>query len=499
MNKYKVIGILKTFSKDEVKRFRDFLNSPYFNKSYKLAKFYDSLIKFHPEFKSKFLYEEKLLKKVSPHLQYNKSTLLNLFSDLYDAASEFLMYVGIHKNHVESKDFLIDEMIERNLFKSAEGNINKLNTILNDVNNFNSDCFISKYKLSTGLINCHIINKNKSKGSSIAYHTDMLTERGMYITNLFAKELLRTYDNLLTLGKTYKINEGSNFIFKLFEVVDFEKLLRLLISESTNKSYSKIFEIYLKLYLAFTNFGNENHYFNYKKLLLSNLNCLGIDEIRFHFGRLIRYCMLKSSNKKSAVFFEKELFDVYNFILENEYYKSSFSSFIPVELYRTILLLSLKMRKYKWAYEFIRKFKTKLPPDRRVNMYHYSCAEYYFSRGRYTDAMKSFKKVKFDHFMLKVDLKNLMLMTYYELSLFENAFMCIDAYKHFLSNDKTLSSIEKRKSNNFINAINILIKNRTSGNPGINKIGNVLQNELPFKDWIDEKISELEIKYNKSA
>jgi len=113
MINYKAIDILRTFTKEDLKRFKDFLRSPFFNKSGKLAKFYDSLIVFYPEFNSKFLKEEKLLKRVNPDLPFNKSTMLNLFSDLAKAAEKYFIQLGIQKNETESLDFLRDELFKR--------------------------------------------------------------------------------------------------------------------------------------------------------------------------------------------------------------------------------------------------------------------------------------------------------------------------------------------------------------------------------------------------
>ncbi|MEO8210131.1 MAG: hypothetical protein ABI840_06190 [bacterium] len=496
----RIVNILKTFSKLDIKRFRNFLNSPFFNRSEKLVKFYEALIVFYPLFDSKFLNEKRLIKKISPDLVFNKSTVLNLFSDLGEAAEKYFMHINFQKKEIESKDFLRDELIKRKLNRSLEINLSNAEDVLKEVKNFNSDYFINKFKLSTDLINYNIINNNKSKGTSIVWHVEKQSERGKYIAYFFVKEMLRTYDNLLTMNKTFSIDKEKNFVFKLFNIVEFEKLLKLLVSDTNNKGHSKIFELYLAMFLAFSKFENEKHYYNYKKLFLNNLNYFGIDEIRFHSGRLLRYCMLKSSDKKESDKFDKERFDVYDFILANEYYRASLTEYIPVELYRTILLLSLKLKKYKWSFEFIKKYRKKIHPDRRDNMYHFSCAEYYFSRGRYTEAMKSFHMVKLDHFMLKVDLKDHMLMTYYELGLYENALLLIDTYRHFLSNDNTLSAFEKKRCKNFIKVINLLIKHRTSENPGIKfLIENELKNELSFKDWVEEKLLEMDSKYDKSA
>jgi hypothetical protein len=498
--KYKVIDILKTFSQNDLKRFGNFLKSPFFNQSEKLIRLYDSLAVFYPKFSSDLLTEENLSREVNPDLPFNKSTMKNLLADLSLAAENYLVQIGLQSNEVEGKNFLRGEFFKRNLSKYVPENVKKADQLLGEFNNANSIYFIHKFKIVTDALNYNIISKPRTNYSVIESNIELLSERARHTSFFFVKEMIRNFDNLLTFSKTFRIDKESNFVFGIFKKIDFEEVLKYLILNAENKTFSKIFEIYLALFLAFSKPENEIHYFKYKRLLLNNLRYLSSDEIRFHTGRLIRYCMIKSSEEKLSEKYDRELFNVYSFILENEYYKSSLMNYLPVELFRTILLLGLKLKKYKWTFEFIKKYKLKLQPERRENMYHYSCAEYYFYRGRYEEAMKSFHKVQLNHFMLKLDLKSLMLMTYYELCLFENALSLIDSYKHFLSNDKTLSSDVKNGYKNFISIIHKIIIFQTSGNYiSKYKIEKDLNSDFPFKEWVREKIAAFDKEFRKAV
>jgi hypothetical protein len=62
--KSKIIDILRTFSSKDVKRFRDFLESPFFNESENLVKLYNSLLEFYPDFEDENLTEEFLNRNV---------------------------------------------------------------------------------------------------------------------------------------------------------------------------------------------------------------------------------------------------------------------------------------------------------------------------------------------------------------------------------------------------------------------------------------------------
>ncbi|MBK9404628.1 MAG: hypothetical protein IPN57_08860 [Ignavibacteria bacterium] len=59
MNKSNLIPVLKSFSKDEIKEFEKFLNSPFFGCAKFVLKFYKVLIKYYPVFNEDDIKKEK--------------------------------------------------------------------------------------------------------------------------------------------------------------------------------------------------------------------------------------------------------------------------------------------------------------------------------------------------------------------------------------------------------------------------------------------------------
>lgn len=487
MIKHRIIDILKTFSKKDIRRFREYLNSPFFNKSKKIINCYKYLISFHPDYTSKNLTTENFYLKTGNKTGYNKSTIDNLMSDLSYQAENYLMYINIQNKEVKSKDFLIDELFKRNLNKLIETNIGKVQSLLKKNNEMDAVFYFNSYKIITDELNHNLINKAKSGKSIINDYVDKLSERGMYLTCLFITEMIRERDNLLAMNKTFDINKESNFVFGFFEEMDFEKVLKFLISYSKKENLSIVFRIYYNLYMAFSSFENEKYYRNYKVLFFRNLNIFSTDEKRFHLSRLIRYCKNKSLDLKISYKYENELLKLYNYVLTNGYYRSSVTKYLPVELFRIVLHLGLKLKRYKWTKEFIIKYIKELHPDRRDNMIYFSFAKLNFSKRAFPKVLENLHNIELNHFMLKVDLRNLLLMTYYELKEFESALSLVDSYNHFLKYDKTLSKAEKTTAKNFVNIVHKLILHRTTSRyKYIIDVENV--KDLPLKNWIEEKI-----------
>jgi len=75
---------------------------------------------------------------------------------------------------------------------------------------------------------------------------------------------------------------------------------------------------------------------------------------------------------------------------------------------------------------------------------------------------------------------------------FEAAISHIDTYKHFLSNDKALSLVEKKRHKNFIDIVRKLIEYMNKGSVDTEmKIELLRRGETSNKEWVEEKVYEV--------
>jgi len=488
--RHKVLDIFRTFSEYDIKAFSKFLNSPFFNESEKLIRLFNILISFYPSFNSNLLTDKKISENLSPNLAYNKSTIKVLFSNLYNCSLNYLMVKNLMYKPFESQDLLRNELFSRNLYRYVEENIIRFESSGKINENIDVSYFLNMFQLYTDKSNLIYLKNSKKNKELIDQDIDALIKRGVYLTYFFVMEFMREFDNLTSIGATYEFSKQQNLIYKLFNALNFESLFDLLIQNANNKKYSIVLKIYLSLYLTFSNFDTETFYYEYKKLVLNNLNLLSIDEKRFHISRMLKYCMLKRDSSAFSVKFDNELFYVYDFLLKKGYYKSTVTEFFPDELFRNILKLGLKLKKYNWVLNFIKNYVKRLIPDRRKNMQNFSLAEYYFSRKMFKDSLKYLHKVVIDDFIFKLDIKNMMLITYFELREYDAALSLIDSYNHFLSGDRTLSSNQRIRYKNFVNATQklILLKTSAGKHPTID-LELRLKNDFPYKQWVNEKFN----------
>ena len=127
-------------------------------------------------------------------------------------------------------------------------------------------------------------------------------------------------------------------------------------------------------------------------------------------------------------------------------------------------------------------------------MHLYATALYDFHTGNFRQALSNCQKVKLNHFVLKFELKNLMLMIFFELGLESDARSVIDSYRHFFSNNEIISNSEVRKQKAFIEVItNLFAYRNAKDNSKGYQLKKLFENELPNKKWVEEKLADLGI------
>ncbi len=208
------------------------------------------------------------------------------------------------------------------------------------------------------------------------------------------------------------------------------------------------------------------------------------------FNALETYCTQKinSGNKK----FLKEFFHVFETEIQNGFYK--FSEFSPVTFmkFRNTYLTALRLKKFEWVEKFIDNFKNDLIESDRDNILEMAYAQINFEKKNFEKAIVHLQNVKTDQFFLKVDVKNISLMAYYELNYTEPVISLIDSYKHFLTDNKFLTDEYKENNLRFINALHTLTILREKNEK--NKISELGDRIIKFRndkkmEWLLEKIN----------
>lgn len=491
---YSFIEVLKTLDWKELKEFRKFAVSPYFNKSRKALKLIDAIIKFHPHYDNSRLTKEGLHRKINPEIPYNEITMRRLLYDVQKLLERFMQQVNFEKKNIESRIFMTEEIGSRGAEKLFLKNTSHTEELLESQGIVNSDYCLAKFKMQTDKFYFSMINNKISRKEFANIETAKLTEGITFLISYFMLEAIKHNDTLLSYSRSYNIKQSANFIDQFIRLFDFERLEIFMKKNSITGNH--IIKVYLNLLKAFLYFDNEYYYDEFKKSLNKLSGKLSTTDNNFLYTRLASYCIVKNQviHDKNA-YFDRELFAILEMTLAKKFYETETNKYLPADVFRNMLLIALKLNKIKWTEDLISDYSNKLHPQNRTDIVNFSYGMLYFEKGAYDTALRYLGRVKLDESIYRLDLRVLLLKIYYEQGAFDSAFSMMRAYKKYVLENQMLDENKKATHINFIKYITKLI-NYQRGTNKTDLISVRMQvdksKHLVQKEWLTNKIYELD-------
>ena len=490
MIKHNVITILKNLSLKEVSSFKNFLNSPYHNRSKKIKSLYKELIKFYPGFNQKKFTKENIFRKVSGNSKYRDSTFRVLMYDLLRLLQNFLINESFKKKNTSYLILLLKEFHDRRYFSLLESQIRKSEKVINedkyDYNFFYNKYLIESYKYNYITQNSPVISK-----SSLPRQLRVLSGSNTFLTLFFITELISDYTSLIISSAKYNVGAPDSFSEKILMSIDIRGIFSAF---KKNRDYEYVINLYSLLYSLYSSIDSREKYEEYRNSVRKSEQNLSPDEISFHYSRLISCCILNQNTTKS-LYYRKELFNLYRRFLQKEFYKDNKTNYLPSNLYRTIILNALRLKKYQWARNFIEKYSSKVREGDRTNIYNWGYAFLHNKTGDNRKAIEYINKIKVNYFIFKYDIYNIRLKIYFEDERPDTVFEYIHTYKEFLRNDSFFSEERKVQYKNFVKSVEYLLKFKEKRNSYyIEYLKNnfLIKSEVINKDWLKEKINDME-------
>ena len=103
MENTKLISLLKTLDKNEIKEFGKFIVSPFHLKDRTMKPFFEAIMKYYPDFESPKFTRENIYESLYPGKKYDDAVIRKLSSYLYKMGEEFLVYKAFEKKPVSNR------------------------------------------------------------------------------------------------------------------------------------------------------------------------------------------------------------------------------------------------------------------------------------------------------------------------------------------------------------------------------------------------------------
>ncbi|MCY7360712.1 MAG: hypothetical protein LH629_01380 [Ignavibacteria bacterium] len=472
MIKSKVIEILQSFSKDDLKKFSDFLCSPVFNKREVIVNLFNVYKKFHPDFGDKNLTKEKVYSKIFPGKKYNDEVFRNQNSILLKLTEDFLSYQNYSNDPLNIKKHLLSEINHRNLLSGFEKNYEESRKILENNTEKDQGYFYDSYNifLQKDIYNSYL--------------------------NKFSKVDIQNAEKNLVIFFLMKVMEIQNYILYECRILDLDKSLYL-----DDKFLDEIFK---KIPKEITQLPQIQIYFNalkleqtkkdiyYKKLRDLLIEHGHLIEKEKHYNKyidMIDYIKrTKSQEDKSTV---TELFQLRKEIIEKGLFTENF---ITNMFFLNLVKSGIKLKEYEWVENFIKSHGHLIIEKYRDSTKELSYAYLYFEKKEFDISLSHTAKVRYEDNYYNLEIRNLIARIYYETDHFELLNEFLNSYRMYLSKNRSLNKKDFESHNLFINFINKI--QRIKELKKYHKLDAVFdlleKKEFINKIWIQNKIKELE-------
>jgi len=296
----KLVTLLRSFTREELKRFDSFLLSPYFNQSEKLVKFYRLIEPHHPGFSSSKLEKEKLYAALHGKVKYTDSTMRELISDLFKLAKAFLALQEFQNNSLQSSALKFRALYNRKLDKLAEAELETAGSLLEKHLPHDENYYYHQWIYERGIFEMGA-DKTLDTAYKIFKNHDILAPVHSLNRN-YLVNFLSAYHYLQAMNQSYKFSLDGALLIEI---------------ESLAKPYLKkgdpVIDIYYHVFQLGRK-GEESCFFELKALVFSGDKAVP-DEVIFEAAIALKnYCAIKISNGNEL--FSREIISIYQFEVE---------------------------------------------------------------------------------------------------------------------------------------------------------------------------------------
>ena len=469
MNHTKVIALLQSFSKSELKKFEKFLHSPFSKVNDKVLIFFNYLQPLHPSYPQEAVHPEAIFQALFPRRSFVEKDIRDLRAKLTKEIKHFFIIQMALADESHNRSLLLQALSERNLYKlfNSELKFQKNKLEENPVRDMNF--FLAKLKL---------VHKEYFHPATNQYEEkNLLTEISYNLDCFVILSKLRYANEYATRQSILQENSQQSLISEISQL-------------ARQKPFkdNQIYQIYLNL-IELHKAPNDNQFFLYtKKLFIANSHRISPPERQIIWTSLINFSIRQYSYDPSTNLTQQ--FTLYQTGIENGYLITD--NTISEMTYTNIAAIGAKLKKIEYTKHFLTTYRTLLKKEIRNSAFNLGLAYLNFHQSNYSTTISLLNNVTFNEVTNSLRCRSLKIRCLFELLHHHNYNLHLShqlpAFKMFLNRNKR--RIQPNRLLAYHNLIRYAQKilrniNRNQGY-GMQKVIKELRLEenFQFKSWL---------------
>ncbi|MCP4441317.1 MAG: hypothetical protein GY810_20620 [Aureispira sp.] len=436
MRKSRLVHVFYALTSSQRLLLRKAVYSPIFNKREDIQLLLEYMYKIDPISQKNLLDRETVFKQLFPKQKFDMQQLRYTMSFLLKVLEDVLIYQQATKDEFQNKLYLARAYRELKAPKFFEQTIQKARQDygkqnLRDISNLkNAYSLELESYLATQ-------EQGRTKPKNLQKLNDAFDIQ-------YIAEKLKQACRILSYQTVYKEEYQTGLLAEVLGYVGNHKLLLNIPAVA----------LYYYYYKAATEVVEGASFFDqFKHELLQAEGVFSDVEMRDLHVLAINYG-IKRLNTEQGDYYLQETFDLYKIALTKDYLseQGELSRFA----FTNIVSIALKLKEYKWTWDFIESYKEHLNTVVRETYVHHSLSKWHFEQKQYDEAMLLLQQADYDDLLLNLSSKIMLLKIYYELSEYEVLDALLNSFKTFLSRKKLLA-YHKENYRNVIRLTNKLV------------------------------------------
>jgi hypothetical protein len=430
MEKSRLVQLLRSFSKLELRDFRRYLQSPYFSRRAETGLLF-AWVENHLKSGKPVPEKEAAYAAVFPADPFDDHRLRMLMSQLYQLAGQFLAVQEFLSDGAQPLMRLGQSLRKRKLTAHFAQAAADLAQQLEGQPLRNADFYQDKYLAS--------LEKYRTAYDLREVEAEQLQALSDELDTAFLARKLWQACFLLS----HEAVTNTSYDFGLLDDA-------LRFAERKNALETPAVAVYYHCYRALTNPDEAAHFQAFKALVLQHGGLFPAEEVRDLYILAINFCIRRYNAGNPAYLADQ--FDFYKnglrlglFITDGELSRYT---------YQNAVTSGLVMREFDWVERFIHEYQDKLAPAYQESVFSFNLARLAYERKQYGLALPLLQKAEYKDLLLNLAAKTLQLKIYFELDEFDLLEAHLSAFKTFLRRKKELGYHRE----NYLNTIHFTQK-----------------------------------------
>ena len=463
MAKIKIIRVLHSFSKAEMRQFAKFVKSPVHNRHQKVIQLFELLRK-HLASSREVPEPAVLYDKLFPGEPEDLKKLHHVSSYLHKVLEEFLAWNQWRSNPLAFQQQLAaayrSHQLEDAFLKSHQANDQMLRKMpVKDAAYFRQLYLQESERYS--------YQRTKSKIKEFR-----LQELSNTLDQWYIAEKLKTVCFLLSSQNFSKIQYEFGLYEDLLDHLEGHELL----SQPTISGFFYAVK-------TLTNQQDDQSFQLLKQDLDEHASVFSPADLGDLYIIALNYCIRRINMGESE--FMKEAFEIYRNGMKSEIFLQNGQ--ISPRTYSNIIMSGLRSNAFGWVENFIHEYKDALPEQQKEGFYNYNLARFYYRKNDFDKAMPLLLMMEYQDVILTCLGKILLAKMYYEQQEFEALNSLLNSFNGYVKR-KPLLGYHKTSYLNFTRLLSKIIPGKQRENR------EALQQQLESlkivaeKEWLQRQI-----------